>query len=244
MVVLSNYEIDKDKVRTFQNFLWKDMPGCLLPVDPATQKPYYSDEIKTVFRLSSKSHWDVPIKVDDKTIHFLTAHPTPPVFDGKEDRNGRRNHDEIRFFADYVTPERSQYIYDDQGKTGGLLQDQHFVIAGDMNADPNDGDSTMNAAKLLTEHILINHSKTPASEGGKYYSKEQGKANLNHKGNPVFDTGDFSDANVGNLRIDYCLPSRKLEIKQSGVFWPKPGEPGADLVTASDHRMIWVDIAK
>ena len=27
---------------------------------------------------------------------YLCSHPTPPVFDGPEDRNGRRNHDEIR----------------------------------------------------------------------------------------------------------------------------------------------------
>ena len=68
--------------------------------------------------------------------------------------------------------------------------------------------------------------------------------NLSQTGNPAFDTGDFNDVNVGNLRIDYCLPSKTLEIKQSGVFWPKPGQPGADSVTATDHRMVWVDIAK
>lgn len=244
MAVLSQYEIDKKNVRTFQDFLWKDMPDCLWPIDPATQDPYYSDDIKNVFRLSSKSHWDVPIKVGEKTIHFLTAHPTPPVFDKEEDRNGRRNHDEIRFFADYVRPGKSEYIYDDQGKKGGLAPDSDFVIAGDMNADPSDGDSTMNAAKLFTEHALINHSHTPESEGGVFYSKEQGKANLNQSGNPAFDTGDFGDVNVGNLRIDYCLPSKSLEIRQSGVYWPKPDQTGADLVTASDHRMVWVDIAK
>jgi len=31
-----------------------------------------------------------------QVIHILASHPTPPVFDGVEDRNGRRNHDEIR----------------------------------------------------------------------------------------------------------------------------------------------------
>ncbi len=244
MVVMSQYEIDKPNVRTFQNFLWKDMPGALWPVDPESQKPYYNDDIRNVFRLSSKSHWDIPINIGEKTIHFLVAHPTPPVFDEEEDRNGRRNHDEIRLLADYVTPEKSDYIYDDQGKKGGLSRGANFVIAGDMNADPNDGDSTLNAAKLLTEHPLINLSHTPESQGGVYYSKEQGKANQQHVGNPAFDTGDFNDQNVGNLRIDYCLPSKTLNIKQSGVFWPEPGQPGAELVIASDHRLVWVDILK
>ena len=244
MAVLSKYEIDKTNIRTFRTFLWKDMPDGLWPVEPNTKKPYYNDDIKSVFRLSSKSHWDVPIVVGDKTIHFLAAHPTPPVFDGDEDRNGKRNHDEIRFLADYVTPGKSGYIYDDHGKKGGLSAGAKFVIAGDMNADPNDGDSTMNAARLLTEHGLINHSKTPASKGGGFFSKQQGRTNLRHSGNPDWDTGDFNDGSVGNLRIDYCLPSKTLEISKCGVFWPVPGQPGAELVTASDHRLVWVDILK
>ena len=36
----------------------------------------------------------VTIQIDGKTVHFLTSHPTPPVFDGPEDRNGTRNGDE------------------------------------------------------------------------------------------------------------------------------------------------------
>ena len=74
-----------------------------------------------IFRLSSKSHWDVPIEIGGTTVHFLVSHPTPPVFDGPEDRNGTRNNDEIRFWADYITPGRtSAYIYDDDGGRGGL----------------------------------------------------------------------------------------------------------------------------
>jgi len=242
MVILSKYEIDEKKARTFQKFLWKDMPDLLWPIDPATDKPFYSDEIKSKFRLSSKSHWDVPIKIGDKAIHFLVSHPTPPVFDGAEDRNGCRNHDEIRFFADYVTPEKSKYIYDDDGKKGGLAEGSRFVIAGDLNADEFDGSSADNAAAQLTRHPLINHQKTPKSEGGAYYAAEQGKKNEEHKGDPAFDTGDFNDWNIGNMHIDYCLPSKNLMLHDSGVFWPKPDQPGGDLVSASDHRLVWIDV--
>ncbi|MFK7767784.1 MAG: endonuclease/exonuclease/phosphatase family protein [Mariniblastus sp.] len=244
MVVLSKYKIDTENIRTFQKFLWKDMPGCLWPIKPASNTPYYSDDIKNVFRLSSKSHWDVPIVVGEKTIHFLVAHPTPPVFDGDEDRNGKRNHDEIRLFADYVTPGKSAYIYDDSGKKGGLAEGVHFVIAGDMNADESDGDSADNAAELLTKHPLINHDMPPKSEGGPYYSQKQGGVNENHKGDPAFDTSDFNDRSSGNMHIDYCLPSKTLTIKRSGIFWPKPDQPGADLIKATDHRMTWVDLEK
>ncbi len=39
MVVLSRYPIDTRGVRTFQHFLWKDMPGALLPDDPRRPRP-------------------------------------------------------------------------------------------------------------------------------------------------------------------------------------------------------------
>ena len=104
MVVLSKYPIQHRDVRTFQDFRWQDMPGALLPDDPATDAPadWYSAEELAVLPLSSKSHWDVPVRVGRETVHVLAAHPTPPSFDGAEDRNGLRNHDEIRLWADYV----------------------------------------------------------------------------------------------------------------------------------------------
>jgi hypothetical protein len=37
MAVFSRYPIDHDAVRTFQLFRWADMPGALLPVDPASR---------------------------------------------------------------------------------------------------------------------------------------------------------------------------------------------------------------
>ena len=114
MVLLSKYPIDKKNVRTFQYFKWKDMPNALKPINPETQLPFYSKKAWQGFRLSSKSHWDVPIQVNGKTIHVLASHPTPPVFDGPEDRNGKRNHDEIRFWHDYISAENNQYIYDDK----------------------------------------------------------------------------------------------------------------------------------
>jgi 3-phytase len=122
MVIFSKYPIEAEGVRTFQHFLWKDMPGARLPDDAATAQPqdWYSPEELAVLPLSSKSHWDVPVNVNGEIVHILAAHPTPPVFDGPEDRNGLRNADEIRFWDDYVTPGKGGYIYDDQGHTGGL----------------------------------------------------------------------------------------------------------------------------
>ena len=250
MAVYSMFPIDEDAIRTFQLFLWKDMPGALLPDDPATPSPadWYSPAELDVFRLSSKSHWDVPIELGDRTVHFLVSHPTPPVFDGPEDRNGTRNHDEIRFWADYVLPSRSGYIVDDEGNPGGLETGALFVIAGDQNSDPFDGDSIPGSAQLLLEHPLINTKVTPQSDGAVEQSALQGGANLTHVGDPQFDTADFLDVPApGNLRADYVLPRRNLPIEGAEVFWPESTDPLFPLVgtfpfPSSDHRLVWVDV--
>ncbi|MCG8418928.1 MAG: endonuclease/exonuclease/phosphatase family protein [Proteobacteria bacterium] len=250
MVVFSRYPIDLANVRTFQNFLWKDMPGALLPDDDQTPEPddYYSAAELDVVRLSSKSHWDLPIRVGSRVIHALVSHPTPPAFDGPEDRNGRRNHDEIRLWADYVTPGAADYLYDDSGVSGGLPEGASFVIMGDLNADPFDGDSTANAVDQLLDHPGILSESAPVSFGGIEKGRNDGLANLAHQGNPARDTSDFSDdpappfPGPGNLRVDYVLPSIDIDLVQSAVFWPGQGEPGFDLIDASDHRLIWVDL--
>ena len=247
MVVYSMYPIDTDGIRTFQHFLWKDMPGALLPVDPSTGESWYSPEELDIFRLSSKSHWDIPILIEGKTVHFLTSHPTPPVFDGPEDRNGTRNHDEIRFWADYIIPSRSGYIYDDNGVMGGIIPGDPFVIAGDQNSDPLDGDSIPGSAQLLLEHPLINTKVTPSSLGAVEQSALQGGANDTHLSDPAYDTADFADGSPGNLRADYVLPRKQLRILDAGVFWPTTDDPLFSLVgtypfPSSDHRLVWVDV--
>lgn len=249
MAVYSMHPIETDDVRTFQQFLWKDMPGALLPDDPGTAAPadWYAATELDVVRLSSKSHWDVPIAIDGTTVHFLVSHPTPPVFDGPEDRNGTRNHDEIRFWADYVLPGRGGYIYDDDGRIGGLDPGAAFVVAGDQNADPFDGDGVPGAIQQLLEHPLVNARVTPSSEGAVEQAQLQGGANDVHVGDPAFDTADFSDVTPGNLRADYVLPSKRLRISDAQVFWPLTTDPLFPLVgtfpfPSSDHRLVWVDV--
>jgi hypothetical protein len=259
MAVYSRYPIDRDAIRTFQLFRWKDMPGARLPDDPATPAPadWYSPQELDVFRLSSKSHWDVPIGIGGKTVHFLVSHPTPPVFDGPEDRNGTRNADEIRFWADYVTPgHTSSYIYDDSGRPGGVAPGSLFVVAGDQNSDPLDGDSIPGAIQQLLDHPLVNTKLTPSSPGAVEAATLQGGANLSHRSDPRFDTADFADGAPGNLRADYVLPRKTLRMLDAGVFWPVQSDPLFRLTgvfgffppaigngfPASDHRAVWIDV--
>ncbi|MBP6977347.1 MAG: endonuclease/exonuclease/phosphatase family protein [Bacteroidales bacterium] len=244
--ILSAFPFDTAGIRTFQYFLWKDMPGAHLPTDPLTGQPYYSSEILDIFRLSSKNHIDLPVFLPKGTLHLLVAHPTPPTFDGKEDRNGKRNSDEIRFLADYITPgERSAYIYDDNRRFGGLAEDQYFVIMGDMNADPADGDSYNHAIRQLLFHPSLHHlaameQYVPSSAGSYENALKNPRRHSDNLGNPWHDTS------IWGLRIDYILPSTGIRVVNSGVFWPEEADSLYYLVrdqVSSDHFLVWMDLA-
>ena len=245
MAVLSRHPIRKDAARTFQSLPWSAMPSALRPAG------FWTDATWSALRLSSKSHWDVPVQVAGRDIHLLCSHPTPPAFDGAEDRNGCRNHDEIRFWVDYLTSGRGDWIVDDAGLAGGLAADAHFVVLGDLNCDPMDGDSKRDALLQLLAHPRV-FDPTPSSAGGKQASVDQWGVNSAHRGNAERDTSDWDDepaaqgapgpGGPGNLRVDYALPSRSLHFAGSQVYWPTNQEPGAALVGATDHRLVWIDV--
>lgn len=238
MLLLSRFPIDAAAVRSFQHFRWADLPGALVPKNPDIGAAFYPDAVWQQLRLSSKSHWDVPIQSPLGVIHFLVSHPTPPVFDGPENRNGVRNHDEIRFWAEYVSSAAIDWLYDDGGTRGGLAADAAFVIAGDLNADPFDGDGYRHPVRLLLDHPRIDARFVPTSTGARTQAARYGLA---REGNTAAHTGDFGPK-AGTLRIDYVLPSRLLAVRDGGVFWPAAGEPGHDWIDASDHHLVWLDL--
>jgi endonuclease/exonuclease/phosphatase family metal-dependent hydrolase len=243
MLVLSRFPIAADRVRSFRLFRWSDMPAAQRPLK-ADGSPYYDDAMWGRLRLSSKSHWDVPVDTPFGELHFLVSHPTPPVFDGPEDRNGRRNHDEIRIWADYVAgdPQRVGYLYDDANKRGGLATDALFVIAGDLNADPVDGLSSTGAIAQLLDSPRVVATPAPRSDGAAEAGLT-GEGNLAQRGDPALDTGQFG-GKTGNMRIDYVLPGTGLKIADGSVFWPPSGDKDAELMGATDHHLVWVDLAR
>jgi len=230
MAILSKYPINFDKVRTLQTFKYKDMPNAQMPVMPKTGENWYNAQEWQTLRLSSKSFWDLPISVNDKTIHVIASHPTPPVFDGEEDRNGKRNHDEVRLIADYVS--NAKYIYDDKGEKGGLKAHSRFVILGDLNAAPEGDKARTNTTDQLLKNPLINASFVPKSEG----AKEQ------------YDVPYAQNYSANwQARVDYVLPSNYgLKIRDGGVFWPTKTSSEYRLIkdrnASSDHRMVWLDL--
>ncbi len=246
MLVLSRFPIDKEHVRTLQNFLWRNMPGAMLPKDPKTGQPFFNDDDLAVQCLSSKSMWDIPISVPNANggtgfvLHLICSHPTPPVFDGPEDRNGCRNHDEIRLLADYIGGEKGKYLIDDKDVAGGLADDALFVIVGDLNSDPIDGESVPGTMDQLLKHPRVNSSFTPSSAGGKLATEQKTNPKAVGRGDPAHDTSNFG--NFKNLRIDYALPSKGLKVIDGAVFWPAPGEPGSGAIEATDHRAVWINV--
>ena len=242
MLVLSMHPIDAAQVRSFRLLRWADMPGARRPVDPATGQPWHKDEVWRQLRLSSKSHWDVPVRTPLGTVHFLVSHPTPPVFDGPEDRNGARNADEIRLWQEYISPGEHLWLCDDAGRCGGLAQDARFVIAGDLNNDPVDGDGHSEAILGLLEHPRVLRMPTPTSTGGAEKASAYAAAGLQHRGAPAHVTGDFGPRS-GAMRLDYVLPSTGFALRGSGVFWPASDDPAAAIADGSDHHLVWVELA-
>ncbi|MEN8754873.1 MAG: endonuclease/exonuclease/phosphatase family protein [Akkermansiaceae bacterium] len=218
MAILSKFPVDTAAIRTFQLLKWQDMPGNLIPTT------FYTEDEKAALRLSSKSHWDIPVEVNGQRIHLLCSHPTPPVFDGPEDRNGRRNHDEIRLWADFLTPANAGYLTDDQGNPASLPETERFILLGDQNADPTRGDSFQSAINQWLNHPRIDASFTPKRTG---------------TSTPT--TSDYTAS--FSLRVDYVLPSKSgFEIRDGAVFWPTGNSPGANRIGASDHRPVYLDL--
>jgi endonuclease/exonuclease/phosphatase family metal-dependent hydrolase len=238
MLVLSRHPIDVAAVRTFALLKWHALPGAARPVDPATDKPFHPEAIWRQLRLSSKSHWDVPIRTPLGVVHLLAAHPTPPVFDGPEDRNGARNFDEIGLWARYLSDTRAPWLCDDQGRCGGLPGDAHFIIAGDLNADPVDGAGRPGAIAQLLAHPRIDATFVPKSLGA---PERAGERALPRRGDVAAHTGDFGRS-AGTLRLDYLLPSRTLRVADGGVFWPPRASAEAAIADGSDHYLVWVDL--
>lgn len=214
MALLSRFPILADEARDFADFLWRDVPGSL--IDGAE----LSEAAREGHRLSSKAHWVVPVDVAGHVLNLMAFHASPPVFDGAEDRNGRRNHDEIAFWRHYL-----------DGAFGPVAPGA-FVVLGDANLDPFDSDGRHIAIRNLLGDARLQDPQ-PSSP---LAAQEQTPG---HSGDPALDTANWDDPVPGNLRVDYVLPSADLTVIDSGVIWPLPGSRAAQ---ASRHGLVWVDL--
>jgi hypothetical protein len=229
MVIASRFPLDAAAARTFREFLWADMPGHVMP------EGWYSEEEAAVFRLSSKTHMVVPVRVGDRTLHLVAAHPTPPGFDGEEDRNGQRNRDEVRMIVDLI--DGADYLVDDDGVAGGLPADASFIVFGDLNASRRGEDGGPDHPI----HTLLDHPRV--QDTGDLAISEGGLAGR-EPGPPEYFERSTTGRATG-LRIDYVLPSTDLRVEGGGVHfpWAEVDSAGAERAyAASDHRLVWIDL--
>jgi hypothetical protein len=220
--VLSRWPIDAEGARDFSALLWRDLPGAVLP--QANGAPFPSTQAQAVQWLSSTGHWLVPVLAPGGPVELLVWSATPPVFDGPEDMNGLRARDELRLWT----------VLMDGGL--GPPPGRFFVLAGNANLDPFDGEGDRSAmAAFLTDPRLIDPH--PASAGG------LAAADPGQTGPPGEDTADWG--NPGNLRVSYILPSATWQVTGAGVWWPSPEHPqAAGLAAAGPHRIVWADLSR
>lgn len=135
MALLSRLPLLADAAQDYTAFRWADLPGALLPPDMGAaaraQQP-----------LSSVNHWAVPVALPDGgQLALLAWNATPPVFDGPEDRNGRRNHDEAAFWLRLLA-----------GALPFPPPAAPFVLLGDAKLDAERGDGRRGAIRALIGH--------------------------------------------------------------------------------------------
>lgn len=222
LLVNPNLELLEDRARTFRLLPWAYMPGARLPeveTDEGRSK-YHTPEELEYLRLSSTSHWDVPIRLPNRSVlHLLCSFPTAPDTPAPDGHAPRRHHDEIRFWADYI--DREAYIVDDQGNPGGLRFRAPFVILGTLNAEPDDERAIADPIGLLTEHRRVRATPIPQAE-------------------EPHDDLDPVDTHAEGARLDYLLPSTELRVLRNGV-WRQAPRGVSDF--PSDHYPVWADVA-
>lgn len=211
MALLSRLPVDAGQVHDFTGFPWADLPRNLRPPDaPLGQL------------LSTSGHYIVPVALPDgRSLRLMAYYATPPVFDGPEDRNGRRNHDESAFWLRLLA-----------GELPIPPPEAPFVLLGQPNLDPADGEGLPDAIRALLTHPAL---QDPAPRGG------SDRTDAGHSGDSALDTALY--ANLGGLRVEQILPSVDVMVVKSGVMWPRDTDPmAAVLATASRHRPLWVDL--
>ena len=215
IAVLSKFPLDTAHLRDFSGFLWKDLPQADLPPDMTPQA-------RATQRLATTGFYDLPVTIGATTLHLLIWAATPPIYDGPEDRNGRRNADETAFWSDLLA-----------GRLPYPPPPKPFVLIGQPNLDPSDGSGKPAALRALLADPEIQDPKPLGAPG---------RSDPGQKGDPALDTARLK--NGTGLRLDMILPSAGLRVTAAGVLWPAPTDPLAKtLAAASSHAPVWVTLA-
>lgn len=175
MAILSRFPILPEASQDYSGMLWKDLPNTSLPPLP--------EGAAETLRLSTNGHHSTSVLLaSGRQLTLLTWHATTPAFDGPEDRNGKRNKDETRFWSLLL-----------DGALPFAPPTSPFVLIGQANADPEKGDGDPSAIQALLNDPRLQSPLTgdTSDYGGQigplrtaYILPEAGLAVLNGKTEP------------------------------------------------------------
>lgn len=193
MAILSRLSIDADAAQDHSGFLWRDLPGAMIPLQDGA--PFPSAAVFDVQRLASAGYWQVPVRLPDgRHLTLLTWHAGPPAFGGRFSRNQRRNHDENTFWRLLID--------------GGLPfppPAAPFVLMGNSNLDPARGDGLHEAMQALLTHPAL---QDPQPIGRRPDTTADDTATA------------FWTNGPGAMRVSYILPDATARVTGSGLIWP------------------------
>lgn len=232
MIVYSTHPLDEAKIRDFTSLSWEAMPDNNMP-------PRLSDLERNIIPLASVSHWDIPVEVDGETLHVLAT----STADSSESSYGTaRNHDQIRFWQDYLDPD-TDYILDHRGDRGPLPEDDAFVLAGSLKADPTGkgpGDPAAISSLLESSHIIDPEPARTLNVGS------LGRGLLPDTPDAPHHTASSPAGDEETYRADYVLPSADLSVVDSGVLETDSPAAGQGLLgiqaEANANHIVWADI--
>ena len=184
-----------------------------------------------------------------QTVHVLASHPTPPTFDGAEDRNGRRNHDEIRFWADYVSPGRGPRTSTTTPAARGGLQPER-VLRHPRRPERRPARRRLRGRRDRPAARPPAHHRPAADVGGRRRGRRAaGRRERDPPGRPGLRHGRLqrqprAGQPAGRLRAAVARPSRARTPASSGPCRPTRcrRSPGRFPFPSSDHRLVWVDL--
>ncbi|MFN3954260.1 MAG: endonuclease/exonuclease/phosphatase family protein [Pararhodobacter sp.] len=196
MALLARLPIMAEAAQDHSTFLWRDLPGALIPMRDGA--PFPSAAVFDVQRLSSAGHWQVPLRLPDgSALHVLAWHAGPPAFGGPMQRNRRRNHDETAFWALFL-----------DGVLPFPPPAPPFVLIGNSNLDPEAGDGIQGAMQALLGHPAL---QDPRPMGPHPQTGTPGVATAYWPRGP------------GALRVSYILPDAGQDVLDAGLIWPETG---------------------
>ena len=224
--VVSRYPILKEQVRVITEFAWTDLPDSLIPQiasDTGIQVP-------AGYPLFSKAVAIVPIQVDAEVVFLVMMHTIPPI---SHVLNPYRNHDElvaVRMLIEGTLP-----------GVAALPEGARFVLLGDFNSDPDDGDSLEGSIQPLLSHPLLQ----PLQPEGAGTVGSHPERNTFEGACPASPPAPVPGL-ASQFQLDYLLPSTTFApALAGGVFFPDHQTEAADWELAcsgSDHMLVWAEL--